>query len=191
MKLFVATAHGELTPEQISGLQVQFGGFEETCKKTGYHLNNCTCTPGGCQGAPTLDLEIVYLHDVDDELSETCKSISPITTGDEVKAIAEAVVAEAREVGCDHFYIAGEPSLVMYANQEAGRILDFQFNKGVLMGQYGSLNEDDLNYLMGELKDLKVISSCSQRVVTSEKTLPNGSVKKISQFVHANWRELN
>jgi len=87
--------------------------------------------------------KIVTLQEVAPELHVTIGKIPAMATLGQVKKLAQLVVIQAIESGASHFYIAGQPTLVMWANLYASaRVLLFYDNAAKTWPEaFGTLSE--------------------------------------------------
>jgi len=132
-KLFVCMSH-TLNEDQKNGFIYQFG-----------------------------ETEFIDMKDVNTELKEKCSNIPAMATLSELRKLAFDVVEIARENGCTHFFLTGEPTLSFWANSEAN------------YGFYGD--------------SMVCVQSTTERV-SQDSVQPDGTVIKTQVFKHVQWREM-
>lgn len=104
---------------------------------------------------------IVMLRDIDAELQKQISAIPATTTTQEIKQLATKVVDYAVECGADYALLTGEPTLTVHMNIIA-------------------YNRDGIECVM----------STTERGLDSEVQQPDGSVRKVQNFKHVQWRNV-
>ena len=121
------------------------------------------------------ETSFITLQEVNPELSKQCQQVDPSATTVDIKELAGKVVECAADNNATHFYIAGEPTLAMWANIYANNWLSPVGSDTLPMGE-------SFPYMV-------CIQSTTQRTSVDE-VQSDGSVKKISIFSHVQWREI-
>ncbi len=104
---------------------------------------------------------IVMLKDVDAELQKQISAINANATTQEVKTLATKVVDYAVEAGADYALLTGEPTLTIHMNMIA-------------------YSRDGIECVM----------STTERGLDSEVLQPDGTVRKVQNFKHVQWRNV-
>lgn len=132
------------------------------------------------------EAEIVTLKEVDPLLQNQASNIDPRANLYGIQQLAASIVVEAIKAEATHFYIAGEPTLVMWANLYAAGKASYEWNTlpHSILG-YGWIKVNDK---MHE-PNLICIQSTTERK-SSEVAQPDGTVLKTAVFQHVQWRKI-
>lgn len=184
--LFVAFSH-TLTEKQVEDFKLNYGKFVGD-------LNY----PNEQFDSRAYEIEIVTLKEVDPLLQNQVSNVPADSDLSYIKELAKAVVAEAIKVKATHFYVAGEPTLVMWCNLYASQLGNhngnasfekpYKTSNGIEWKKYydeveGKLENPPLP------KSMVCIQSTTERK-SVENTQADGTVLKTAVFKHVQWRRI-
>lgn len=175
-KIFVVFSH-TLTQDQIEDFKLNYGEFVGD-------LNY----PNEQFDSRAYEAEIVTLKEVDPLLQNQVSNIDPNANLYAIQNLAASIVVEAVKAEATHFYIAGEPTLVMWANLYAKGLASYDYNSlphSILGSGYDWVKVGETRYT----PNMVCVQSTTKRVST-EIPQPDGTVLKTAVFKHVQWREI-